>query len=474
MGATLVTGARGFVGAWLARALLERGREVISLDRPRADRPVSTMELIGIEGEVADLEADCSIASRSSGRWTRTGWTRSSTWPPSRSSAPSRRRRCTGSRPTSAGTWTLLHACLAAEVGRVVVASSDKAYGAHDELPYREDFALQPTAPYEASKAAADVIARSYWPSYGLPVAVTRFANIYGGGDLNFSRIVPEAVCAALDGRAPVLRSDGSPERDFLYVEDAASAYLAIADTLDRDEVRGEAFNAGGGRPHRIGDVVAKIAELAGTGVEPDVRGSGNPEGEIDRQYVDATKIREVCGWEPAVDLDARAAAGDRLVPRAPAGATRTLNPGRAAAVGYRMQLATTVSCHGFPAEPSDGDSLQPRPGIDGVAALLAGDPVARVEIGDEATPDHHVAGITRRRGFLLTVRVVGRERGPRVDPRRDRVACELRARHATVGRRMPRRRAGWRRCRPPSASCQRPCEAEPVTVSLAMSLPKT
>ena len=185
-----------------------------------------------------------------------------------------------------------------------MVASSDKAYGAHDELPYRESFALRPTAPYEASKAAADILARSYWPSFGLPVAVTRFANIYGGGDLNFSRIVPEAVCAALDGRAPVLRSDGSPERDFLYVEDAASAYLAIADNLDRDEVRGEAFNAGGGEPHRVGDVVARIAELAGTGVEPDVRGTGNPKGEIDRQWVDAAKLRERCGWEPAVDLD--------------------------------------------------------------------------------------------------------------------------------------------------------------------------
>jgi CDP-glucose 4,6-dehydratase len=202
------------------------------------------------------------------------------------------------------GTWTLLDACLAEGVGRVVVASSDKAYGAHEELPYRESFALQATAPYEASKAAADIIARSYWPSYGLPVAVTRFANIYGGADLNFSRLVPEAVCAAVDGRAPVLRSDGSPERDFLYVEDAAAAYLAIADALDREEVRGEAFNAGGGRPHAVGEVVALIARLSNTGVEPDIQGSGNPEGEIDRQYVDPSKLSDVCGWSPAVDLE--------------------------------------------------------------------------------------------------------------------------------------------------------------------------
>jgi CDP-glucose 4,6-dehydratase len=203
-----------------------------------------------------------------------------------------------------AGTWRLLEACRRGGVERVVFASSDKAYGAHDELPYREDFALLPTAPYEASKAAADLIARSYWPAYRLPVAVTRFANIYGGGDLNFSRLVPETVCAALDGRPPVLRSDGSPVRDLLYVEDAAAAYLAIADALDGEAVRGEAFNAGGERPYTVLEIVETITRLAGSGVEPDVRGAGNPDGEIDRQYVDASKIRELCGWQPAVDLE--------------------------------------------------------------------------------------------------------------------------------------------------------------------------
>ena len=202
------------------------------------------------------------------------------------------------------GTWTVLEACRRHDVGRVVVASSDKAYGAHAELPYREDFDLRPTAPYEVSKAAADLIARSYWHSYELAVAVTRFANIYGGGDLNFSRLVPEAVSAAIQGRAPVLRSDGSPQRDFLYVEDAAAAYVAIADALDRDEVRGEAFNAGGGRPHPVREVVELIARIADTGVEPEIRGTGNPAGEIDRQYVDPAKLRELVGWEPEVGLE--------------------------------------------------------------------------------------------------------------------------------------------------------------------------
>ena len=156
---------------------------------------------------------------------------------------------------------------------------------------------------YEASKAAADLIARSYWPSFGLPVAVTRFANIYGGGDLNFSRLVPESVCAAIEGRAPVLRSDGSPVRDLLYVEDAAAAYLAIADSLERDDVRGEAFNAGGERPYSVLEIVTEIASASGSGVEPEIRGTGNPDGEIDRQFVDAAKIRERCGWAPEVPL---------------------------------------------------------------------------------------------------------------------------------------------------------------------------
>ena len=301
---SLVTGGRGFVGAWLCKALLDHGDRVVSLDRPAADVRPSGPELLGITGEVISLDVDLldedgvsrALAEHDVdtvfhlGAQTIVGAAASSPAPTFETNVR--------------GTWTVLEACRRAGVERVVVASSDKAYGAHDELPYTEELALRPAAPYEASKAAADLIARSYWPSFGLPVAVTRFANAYGGGDTNYSRLVPEAVSAALDHRPPVLRSDGSPQRDFLYVEDAASAYLAIADCLDRDEVRGQAFNAGGGRPYAVGDVVALIARLAGTGVEPDVRGSGSPVGEIDRQCVDAAKIRAVVGWEPRIGLE--------------------------------------------------------------------------------------------------------------------------------------------------------------------------
>jgi CDP-glucose 4,6-dehydratase len=188
-------------------------------------------------------------------------------------------------------------------VSSVVVASSDKAYGRQPQLPYVESQPLIPTFPYDVSKAAADLIARSYWHTFGVPVAVTRFANLYGGGDLNRSRLVPEAVGAALSGRPPVIRSDGSPERDFLYVEDAVAAYLAIWRLLLGGDGGGEAFNAGGGRPHRVGDVVELICRLAGGSVTPEIRGQGVPHGEIDRQWIDAAKLTARTGWTPAVGL---------------------------------------------------------------------------------------------------------------------------------------------------------------------------
>jgi CDP-glucose 4,6-dehydratase len=148
------------------------------------------------------------------------------------------------------------------------------------------------------------MIARSYWHTFGVPVATTRFANLYGGGDTNRSRLVPEAVGAALAGRRPVIRSDGRPERDFLHVDDAVRAYLAIAEALDNGGARGEAFNGGGGRPHAVREVVELVCRLAGTDVEPDIRGTGTPDGEIDRRYVDTSKLRGLTGWQPRVELE--------------------------------------------------------------------------------------------------------------------------------------------------------------------------
>jgi CDP-glucose 4,6-dehydratase len=202
------------------------------------------------------------------------------------------------------GTYTLLEACRSlGTVRRVVVASSDKAYGDHDELPYREDFALQPRYPYDVSKACTDLVARSYAHTFDMPVAVTRLANVYGPGDLNWSRIVPDTARALVRGERPVIRSDGTPERDFLYVEDAVDAYLAIAASLERPGFKGRAWNAGWGRPVAVIDLVRALIQLSGRDLDPDVRGAGTPHGEIDRQFLDATALREELGWEPRWDL---------------------------------------------------------------------------------------------------------------------------------------------------------------------------
>jgi CDP-glucose 4,6-dehydratase len=301
----LITGAHGVLGAWLAARLLDDGHRVVAI---RRDEPAaSTLELLGRAGEVDTVRGDIceeGLVARALNEYEVSSvfHLAAQTLVGTANHAP----RSTFETNVR-GTWMLLEACRAHGTRSVVVATSDKAYGRQAELPYRETQPLVPTFPYDVSKAAADLITRSYWHSFGLPAAVTRFANLYGGGDTNRSRLVPEAVGAALAGRAPVIRSDGSPERDFLYVEDAVAAYLAIWRALLAGQGGGEAFNAGGGRPHRVADVVDLICRLAG-GVGgvlvPDIRGAGTPHGEIDRQWVDATKLRELTGWAPAVDLE--------------------------------------------------------------------------------------------------------------------------------------------------------------------------
>jgi CDP-glucose 4,6-dehydratase len=301
----LVTGAQGFIGSWLAERLLDEGARVVV---PRRDaEPDSRFRVDGIEdrcvvalADVQDHDAIVRVLNEHEvdavfhlAAQTIVGTANRS--PLSTFEANVR------------GTYVLLEACRAfgegGGISRIVVASSDKAYGSHDELPYREDFALQPTFPYDVSKACTDMIARSFAVTYGMPVAVTRLANVYGGGDLNWSRIVPDTCRALARGDAPVIRSDGSPERDYLYVEDAVDAYLAVAASLDRADLHGRAWNAGWGSPLSVRDIVDRLIDASGAAVRPEVRGDGTPHGEIDRQYLDSTAIREQLGWTPSVDL---------------------------------------------------------------------------------------------------------------------------------------------------------------------------
>jgi CDP-glucose 4,6-dehydratase len=298
----LLTGGHGFVASHLARALLERGDSVTVLDL--GSPPTSGLVLQGVSAEVELVETDIRDAERVGAVVEASEFDVVFHLAAQTLVGPAMADPTATFEVNVRGTWTLLEACRRVEVPAIVVASSDKAYGPSEELPYREDMPLRPASPYEASKAAADAIALSYRPAYGLPVAVTRFANIYGGGDLNFSRLIPEAIAAILDGRRPQIRSDGSPERDLLHVDDAVAAYLAVEHAVGAGgPAAGEAFNAGGERPHSVAEVLETIAAVAGAGLDPEYHGTGNPAGEIDRQFVDSTKLRKLTGWRPEVDL---------------------------------------------------------------------------------------------------------------------------------------------------------------------------
>ncbi len=297
-----VTGADGLVGSWLTSRLITLGAEVTILRREQ--EPISALRFNGaaaecevVAGDLMDstlLEAE--FAARNIDTVLHLG-AQATVGPANLSPRETFESNV-------AGSWNVLEAARLSDVSGVVVASSDTAYGPSAVLPYTEAMALEASHPYDASKAAADIIARSYWSTYGLPVVVTRMANLYGGGDRNRSRLVPETAAAIIAGRAPVIRSDGSPERDFLYVSDAVDAYLAIIDLLDAGLGAGQAFNAGSGIPRKAIEIVETMCRVAGVDLVADLRGSGVPEGEIDRHWIDSAKLRGLCGWEPKVQLE--------------------------------------------------------------------------------------------------------------------------------------------------------------------------
>jgi CDP-glucose 4,6-dehydratase len=300
----LITGANGFVGSWLCQRLVSEGAQAVALIRDRI--PGSNFHKLGLHARVDEVSGtltDFDLVWRMVSEYmveycfhlaaqAIVGVANQSPL----STFESNIR----------GTWNLLEALrLSKTIRGVVVASSDKSYGVHRDLPYREDHALNPLYPYDTSKACADLLARCYFHTFGLPVTVTRFANIYGGGDLNFSRIVPDSVRAVLRGHNPVIRSDGTPQRDFIFVDDVVDLYLEIARRLPGREVTGEVFNGGHNRPVKILELVEKIIELSRQkGLKPDIRGKDVGHAEIDRQWLDDTKAREVLGWKPKVSLE--------------------------------------------------------------------------------------------------------------------------------------------------------------------------
>jgi CDP-glucose 4,6-dehydratase len=299
---TLVTGASGLVGGWVVRRLLESAADVVCLVRDWV--PPSELCRAGLIDRVKTVRGDVrdqALLERVLGEYE----IKTVLHLAAQTIVPVANRNPVSTFESNVGgTWSMLEACRRSpRVEQIVLASSDKAYGPHETMPYLETAELRGRHPYDVSKSCADLIAQSYAATYRLPVAITRCGNFYGGGDLNWSRVVPGTIRSALRGERPVVRSDGQFVRDYFYVEDGAAAYLTLAEALGtRPDLAGEAFNFSSEQQASVLEVVGRILALMGSTLAPDVRNEACHE--IRHQSLSAEKARRVLGWSPRFTLD--------------------------------------------------------------------------------------------------------------------------------------------------------------------------
>ena len=297
-----VTGATGFVGSWLTKALVENGASVVCLIRDVVPRSflfsTGTINKVNIvygcledymtvERILNEYEIDTCfhLAAQSI-------------------VGVANRSPISTFKSNIMGTWNILEACRHSKsIRRVVIASSDKAYGTHNQLPYKEDYKLLGLHPYDVSKSCADILSQTYYHAYKLPVGISRCANIYGGGDLNFNRIIPETIRSVINDKNPIIRSDGTYIRDYLYIQDAVESYLTLAKHLKDPSISGQAFNFGSEKPISVLDLVNKIIDISGkTNLKPEILNIAK--GEIERQYLSCGKARELLGWKASITLE--------------------------------------------------------------------------------------------------------------------------------------------------------------------------
>jgi len=299
---TFVTGATGLLGGWLVRRLLELDADIVCLVRdwvPQSElvRAQLVDRVKVVRGDVRDQ----ALLERTLGEYeidtvfhlaaqTIVGI--------------ANRNPISTFETNIGGTWTLLEAChRSPKVRSIVMASSDKAYGDQEELPYNENTPLQGRYPYDVSKSSADLLAQSYATTWKLPVAITRCGNFYGGGDLNWNRVVPGTIRSVLRGQRPAIRSDGQYIRDYFYIEDAAEAYILLAEKLSKKAgLAGEAFNFSNETPLSVLELVERILQLMVSKSKPIIRNEAS--NEIRQQYLNAEKARKVLGWKPLFTLD--------------------------------------------------------------------------------------------------------------------------------------------------------------------------
>ncbi|MGD0085447.1 MAG: NAD-dependent epimerase/dehydratase family protein [Acidimicrobiales bacterium] len=297
----LVTGATGLLGGWLVRELLEREADVVAIVRDAVPRTFLAEE--GLVDRITVCRGDICDASLV-GRVLAEYEVQTVFHLAAQTIVPIANCNPLSTFETNiAGTWTVLEAArLTSTVGEVVVASSDKAYGESSQLPYREDYPLQGRTPYDVSKSCADLIAQAYAHTWALNVCVVRCGNLVGGGDRNFNRLVPGVIRDVMAGRRPVLRSDGLPVRDYIYVEDAARAYLLLAEAMRSDRgLGGTPFNFSLESPVSALAVTNMILELMHSDLEPDIQATARRE--LAEQFLDASAARARLGWQPQVPL---------------------------------------------------------------------------------------------------------------------------------------------------------------------------
>ena len=298
----LVTGADGFIGSWLTKTLLEKGANVSTIVRDIKKK--NNIDILNLRKGINIINGDIvnyDVCSRLLNEYNidTVFHIAAQAIVLSANKSP-----LSTFESNIKGTWNILEACrLDRDVKRIVIASSDKAYGQQEKLPYTEESPLIGYFPYDASKACADILARSYFKTYNLALAITRNANTYGPADMNFSRIVPDTIKSIIEDKQPVIRSDGSPERDYMFIKDSVSAYLTVAENLHRKEVVGEAFNFGSGAPISVLALFKKILKLMiKENAEPKILGQAK--NEIDRQYLSIEKAKRLLNWHPNYTLD--------------------------------------------------------------------------------------------------------------------------------------------------------------------------
>ena len=297
-----VTGGTGLVGSWLVRRLLDAGADVVCLVRDWV--PQSELVRAGLLERVRVVRGDVRddvLLERVLGEYEIATVIHLA----AQTIVPVANRNPGSTFDTNIrGTWNLLEACRRSPAIReIVLASSDKAYGDQEKLPYDESTPLQGQHPYDVSKSCADLIGQSYAKTYGLPVCITRCGNFYGGGDLNWNRIVPGTIRSILRGQRPVIRSDGSFIRDYFYVEDGAAAYMLLAERMaTMPDLRGQAFNFSTEARTTVLELVTKIIGQMDSDLTPEIRNEAT--NEIRNQYLDAGKARRLLGWKPLYTVD--------------------------------------------------------------------------------------------------------------------------------------------------------------------------